>query len=68
MGDTAEIKQYYANHRWFVIGGLGAVGAAALAYLQLRKGSQPLSITVAAPVGASSGIASGFAPSDLLAG
>ncbi len=39
MASTSkEMTQYYANHRWFVIGGLAAAAGAVMAAMQLRKG------------------------------
>lgn len=60
---ASEVQQYYANHRWYVIGGLAAAVAAFVGIIQLRKSPTP-AITITAPA-ASSGTA-GFSPSDVL--
>jgi hypothetical protein len=62
--ETAELREYYANHRWFVIGGIGAVLAALVGFVQLRKGSAMPAINVTLPAG--SAAPAGFSPSDLL--
>ena len=66
MASETAIKQYYDNHRWFVIGGLAAAAAAFFGFVQIRKGSAPIAVTVAAPAGSSGG-SQGYAPGDVLA-
>jgi hypothetical protein len=62
--ETAQLREYAANHRWFVIGGVGALLAALVGYLQLRKGAAAPSINVTLPAG--SGAPAGFGTSDVL--
>jgi hypothetical protein len=65
VNETA-IKQYYDNHRWFVIGGLAAAAAAFFGFVQIRKGSTPIAVTVATPAAGSSGGSQGYSPADVL--
>jgi hypothetical protein len=52
--NMSQVDQYYANHRWFVIGGAAAALAAAFGFIQLRKTPTAPIINVAAPASSSS--------------
>ncbi|MGD0020493.1 MAG: hypothetical protein ABSD62_14720 [Candidatus Limnocylindrales bacterium] len=60
---ASNLSRYYADHRWFVVGGLAAAVAAVVGIVQIRK--TPTSITVTAPTAATTAPV-GYGASDVL--
>jgi hypothetical protein len=61
--ESGSITRYYADHRWFVVGGIAAAIGALVGIVQLRK--SPPAVTVTLPAGATGTAAGGFAASDV---